>query len=272
IPVSPTTAREIPASGAICSASARPVANAAAACPIANAGSAPTVAGQITALSAKFSRSASLTVSEGITARRAPKPVSPRAVPISGARPMFWIMLPTVARVAAAGWQRRSPIATAKVVAIAATGYRIRRTVATSDVVTVSATYVEIIVSVNGNVVVTAPATSPAPTSAPESAHHDANAEGKRHASAIVPPRRIVDRRVGIHCRTVHHHGIIRRHIHDLRIRLFDDDHGLPFDDLGFYLLLLGRFQIALVLRLFAHALYGIHHIALLCQERVAQI
>ena len=41
---------------------------------------------------------------------------------------------------------------------------------------------------------------------------------------------------------------------------------------LGFHLLLLAGFQIAFVLGLFAHALHGIHHIALLGQERVAEV
>ncbi len=41
-------------------------------------------------------------------------------------------------------------------------------------------------------------------------------------------------------------------------------------NDLGFYFLLLSRFQITGVLRLFAHALHGIHHIVLLGQKRVA--
>ena len=57
-----------------------------------------------------------------------------------------------------------------------------------------------------------------------------------------------------------------------MRIGLFDDDHALVFDDFGFHLLLLGGFQIALFLGLLAHALHGIHHIALLRQECVAQV
>jgi len=57
-----------------------------------------------------------------------------------------------------------------------------------------------------------------------------------------------------------------------LWIGLFDHDHGLAFDDLGFHLLLLVRFQVAFILSLLAHALHGIHHVALLRQERVAQI
>jgi hypothetical protein len=55
-----------------------------------------------------------------------------------------------------------------------------------------------------------------------------------------------------------------------LRISLFDNNDGFAFDDLGFHLLLLGRFQVASVLRLLAHSLNGIHDIALLRKERVA--
>jgi hypothetical protein len=57
-----------------------------------------------------------------------------------------------------------------------------------------------------------------------------------------------------------------------LRICLFDHDHALVLDDFGFHLLLFGRFQVALVLGFLAHALDGIHQIALLGQECVAQI
>ena len=53
---------------------------------------------------------------------------------------------------------------------------------------------------------------------------------------------------------------------------MFDHNHTLVLDDLGFHLLLLGGFQIAVLLSLFAHALHGIHHIALLRQKRVAQV
>jgi len=53
---------------------------------------------------------------------------------------------------------------------------------------------------------------------------------------------------------------------------LFDHDHTLILDHPRLYLLLLSRFQIAVVVSLFAHALHGIHHIALLRQESVAQI
>jgi hypothetical protein len=57
-----------------------------------------------------------------------------------------------------------------------------------------------------------------------------------------------------------------------LRIRLFDDDRALVFDDLCLYFLLLSRLQIAGSLSLFAHTLNSIHHIGLLCQKRIAEI
>jgi hypothetical protein len=57
-----------------------------------------------------------------------------------------------------------------------------------------------------------------------------------------------------------------------LRIRLFDYDHTLAFDNLRLYFLLLVRFQVAVALGLLAHALHGVHHIALLRKEGVAQV
>ena len=57
-----------------------------------------------------------------------------------------------------------------------------------------------------------------------------------------------------------------------MRISLLHNDRGLAFDNPCFHVLLLVGFQIAFVLRLFAHALHGIHYIALLGQEGVAEI
>jgi hypothetical protein len=51
-----------------------------------------------------------------------------------------------------------------------------------------------------------------------------------------------------------------------------DDDYTLVLNDFGFHQLLLGGFQIAGILGLFSHALYGLHHSALLSQERIPQI
>jgi hypothetical protein len=57
-----------------------------------------------------------------------------------------------------------------------------------------------------------------------------------------------------------------------LRIGLFDYNYWFVLYDLCFHLLLLSRFEVAFVLSLLAHALYGIHNITLLRQKRVAQI
>ena len=146
--------------------------------------------------------------------------------------------------------------------------------ISATNVVAVSAVDIrvadEIVVVIDVDVVVAAPAGAPAPASPPSRSHGDAKAKGDRHASGVVSRRRIINRRVGINRRAVHDHRVIRRHVHDLGICLFDYDHTLALDDLSLHLLLLARFQIAGVLRLFAHALHGIHHIALLRQESVA--
>src|SRR6201993_820120 len=152
----------------------------------------------------------------------------------------------------------------------------LRWTVSVPNVVAVSTANirvaVEIVVVVDSNVVVAAPAAAPAPSASPRRSHHHANAKRNGQSRGIVSRWRIVNGRVGIDWRSVHHDRIIRRHINDLWIRLLDHDHTLALDDLGFHLLLLGRFQIAGVLCLLAHALHGIHHVALLRQERVAEI
>lgn len=53
---------------------------------------------------------------------------------------------------------------------------------------------------------------------------------------------------------------------------MFDDDHCLVLNRFGLDLLLLIRFQVTFFFRLLAHALDGIHHIALLREERVPEI
>ena len=53
---------------------------------------------------------------------------------------------------------------------------------------------------------------------------------------------------------------------------MLDDNDLLGFDYLGFYFLLLGRFQVSSVLGLFPHSLNGVHHIALLGQKSIAEI
>jgi len=54
-----------------------------------------------------------------------------------------------------------------------------------------------------------------------------------------------------------------------LRIRLFDNDYLLAFHNLGFHPLLLIRLQRSFALCLGAHALYGVHHVALLREKRI---
>jgi hypothetical protein len=128
---------------------------------------------------------------------------------------------------------------------------------------------IEIVVAVDGDVVAS-PTSSTAPTAAPERPHRDADAEGNSQACWVIPCRRIVDGRVRIDRRAVNNHRIVGGHVHHLRIGLFDNDDTLVFDDLGFYFLLLGGFQIAFILGLLAHPLNGLHDVALLCKERVA--
>jgi len=57
-----------------------------------------------------------------------------------------------------------------------------------------------------------------------------------------------------------------------LRIRLLNDDNFLALDNLGFHFLLLGGFQVAILVGLLAHALYCIHHIVLLSEKCIAKI
>jgi hypothetical protein len=57
-----------------------------------------------------------------------------------------------------------------------------------------------------------------------------------------------------------------------LGARLLNNDHLFALHGLRFNFHLFVRFQIALFLGLFAHALHRIHHVALLCQESVAEI
>jgi len=144
-----------------------------------------------------------------------------------------------------------------------------------SNVVTVSAINVRIAVKIIVVVdvhVVAAPAAVPAPAASPECAHGYAQTERYCHSCSVIPCRWIVDWRVGVNRSAVHHYRIIRGHIHDLRIGLFDHDDTLVLDNFRFHLLLLGRFQVAFVHCLFAHALHSVHYVALLRKERVPQI
>src|SRR5262249_17985255 len=98
---------------------------------------------------------------------------------------------------------------------------------------------VEIVIDVHVDVAAT-PTATPPPTDAPEGAHRKPNPEGHRRRG-IRPSviRRIVDIWIRIYRRTVDVNGIVRRHIDDFRIRLFDHDHLLAFDHLRLHRLLL---------------------------------
>jgi hypothetical protein len=130
---------------------------------------------------------------------------------------------------------------------------------------------IEVIVVVDVDVVA-APAAAPAIAAGPERAHRHAYSKRDRDACRIVPGRRIVDGRIGIDGRTVDYDGTVGGHIDYLGIGRFDDDDLLALDDLGLDLLLFRCLQISLVLGLLAHALYGIHHAALLRQERISEV
>jgi hypothetical protein len=130
---------------------------------------------------------------------------------------------------------------------------------------------IEVIVDVDVDIATT-PAAAPAPPATPHCAHRDTNAERYRHPRRIVSRRRVVNRRIGVHRWPIHDRRIVRRHVHHLGIRLFDDDRALAFNDLCLYFLLLTRLQIAGFLSLLAHTLNCFHYIGLLRQKRIAEI
>ncbi len=123
----------------------------------------------------------------------------------------------------------------------------------------------KVVVVVDVDIVAT-PSGVPAPASAPERSHRHTGAEGKCHPGCVVA------RRIRIHRGTPHHHGIVRRYVNNFLTRWLDYNHGLVIDRLGLHLLLLGRFQMAILLGLFPHALNRRHHIALLRQKSIPQI
>ena len=131
---------------------------------------------------------------------------------------------------------------------------------------------VVIIVVVDGDVVVAAPTAAIAPATSPCRSHGQSHTEGNRYAGSVVARRRVRDGRIRINRRTIHDNGVIAWNVNNFGIGLLDDNDLLGFDHLGFYFLLLGRFQVSSVLGLFPHALNGVHHIALLGQKSVAEI
>jgi hypothetical protein len=196
---------------------------------------------------------------------------------------MSGVVLPSVAGTSTSG-KSGCTVATANLAPIATAGYGIRGTIPPADIISVAATDVvavtsvdvrvaiEVVVAVDVDSIVAAPTATPPPTSAPERPHGDANAERDCHPCGVVPRWRIVNGRVRVKWRTVHIHGIVRRHVNHLRICLLNHDHAVAFDNFGLHLLLLARLQIAFILSFLPHPLDGFHYIALLRQERVTQI
>src|SRR5512139_2263341 len=77
--------------------------------------------------------------------------------------------------------------------------------------------------------------------------------------------------RVGGVCpRAVHHRGVVRRHVDDLRAGLLDDDDLRIL--LDHHLLLLRRLQVPGIVRLLPELLDGVQHVLLLREERVPDL
>ena len=134
---------------------------------------------------------------------------------------------------------------------------------------------VEVVVDVYVDVIVAAPPAVITPTTMPSRSHRHTDTEGNGHSGHVSTRWRrwwIDNRRIGINGWAVDHGRVISRHINDLWIGLLNDNDLLGLDNFCFHLLLLSGFQIARVLGLFPHALNGIHHVTLLCQESIAQV
>jgi len=130
----------------------------------------------------------------------------------------------------------------------------------------------EVVVVVDGDVVVAAPSTSPAGAATPEGSHRDTDTEGYGHARRIIARRRICDGRIRINRSAVHNSWVVARHVDNLRAGLLDDDNLLTLDDLGFDFLLFGGFQVPCILSFLSHALDGIHYVALLRKKSIPEI
>jgi hypothetical protein len=127
---------------------------------------------------------------------------------------------------------------------------------------------IEVIEIVNCDVITT-PAAAPSPTASPKSTHGHAHAKRDGKPRRIIAWRRVGNRRVRISWWPVDDGRIVRGYINDLRVGLLDHNHTLLVDDLGLYLLLLCRLEIAVVLSFFSHALHSFHHVVLLREKRV---
>jgi hypothetical protein len=130
----------------------------------------------------------------------------------------------------------------------------------------------EVVVVVDVDIVVAAPSASPTRATTPEGSHRDPNTERYGHAGRIVAGGRIGDRGIRINRSPIHNGWVVAGHIDDFWASLLDDDNLLIFDDLGFHFLLFAGLQVSCVLSFLAHALHGVHHVALLRKKSIPKI
>lgn len=108
------------------------------------------------------------------------------------------------------------------------------------DVCLVVVAYV-IVVYINVDVAVP-PTTVVAPAASVVGTDGKPDSESNRNSSSVITGWRVVNWRVGVDGRSVHHDGIIRRYINDLRIGLLNYYDRLGFHRLRFHGLLLCGF------------------------------
>src|SRR5579859_4836581 len=99
----------------------------------------------------------------------------------------------------------------------------------------------EIVVVVDGNVVISSPPCIPTATSAPRRSHCDTDAEGDCHAGSVIARRGIRDGWVRIDRRTVYDGWVVAGDVDDLGTRGFNYDDSFTFDNLSLNLLLVRR-------------------------------
>lgn len=139
--------------------------------------------------------------------------------------------------------------------------------VATADV----RVSVEIIIVVDGDVVVAAPA-AVSPSSAPRGAHGHSNSKRDRHTRRVVAGWRVSNWRVWVNRGTVYNRRVVAGDVDHFGAGLFDDNDGLVLYDLRLHFHLLSGFQISRIFCFCPHALDCIHDVGLLRQKSVAQI
>jgi hypothetical protein len=103
---------------------------------------------------------------------------------------------------------------------------------------------VEIIVVVDGNVVVTAPA-AVSPSATPSSTHGHSDSKRNCHTRRVVTGRRVGNRWVWVNRGTVYCRRVIAGDVDHFWARLFDDDDGLIFYNLCLHFHLLIGLQIS---------------------------